>query len=85
MKAHSVYLAGMDTQQDCAGIFRETFRRLDRQGKVPEVFYPAVPIPTDDELAEAQRTWRTVLPQLAAFMEGKCVFLSINRFERKKV
>ena len=75
-----------NTQQDCAGIFRETFRRLDRQGKVPEVFYPAVPIPTDDELAEAQRTWRTVLkPQLAAFMEGKHVFLSINRFERKKV
>ena len=75
-----------NTQQDCAGIFQETFRRLDRQGKVPEVFYPAVPITRDDELAEAQRTWQTVLkPELAAFMEGKHVFLSINRFERKKV
>ncbi len=53
---------------------------------MPEVFYPAVPITMDNEHAEAQRTWQTVLkPELAAFMEGKHVFLSINRFERKKV
>ena len=69
-----------------AGIFGETFRRLDRQGRVPEVFYPAVPIPTEEELIEAQRSWQSILSaDTAAFMRGKRVFLSINRFERKKV
>ena len=33
-----------------------------------------------------QRAWReTLKPEVAAFMEGKRIFLSINRFERKKV
>lgn len=68
------------------GIFRKTFRRLNGQGKVPEVFYPAVPIPTEEELIEAQRSWQSVLSSdTAAFMRGKRAFLSINRFERKKV
>ncbi len=67
-------------------IFGETFRRLNRQGRVPEVFYPAVPIPTEEELKEAQRSWESVLSSdTAAFLRGKRVFLSINRFERKKV
>ena len=67
-------------------MFGDTFKRLSRQGKVPEVFYPAVPIPIAEELAHMQRTWREILkPEVAAFMEGKRVFLSINRFERKKV
>ena len=50
------------------------------------MFYPAVPIPTEEELEEAQRSWQSVLrPEAAALMRGKRVFLSINRFERKKV
>jgi len=70
----------------CAGIFGETFKRLNRQGKVPDVFYPAVPIPTDTQLQHMHSSWRDVLkPEVAAFMKGKRVFLSINRFERKKV
>ena len=53
---------------------------------MPEVFYPAVPIPSDEGLKKAQRSWQSVLrPEAAAFMQGKRVFVSINRFERKKV
>jgi len=53
---------------------------------VPDVFYPAVPIPTDAQLQHMHSSWRDVLkPEVAAFMKGKRVFLSINRFERKKV
>ena len=69
-----------------AGVFGETFQRLSRRGKVPEVFYPAVPIPTETQLAEVASSWQMMLkPEVAAFMEGKHALLSINRFERKKV
>lgn len=46
----------------------------------------AVPIPAAEELAEAEASWRRGLPaELAAFAEGGPTFVSINRFERKKV
>lgn len=52
---------------------------------MPEVLHPAVEPPSAAALAAAQATWREVLdPSLAAFLTGKRVFLSINRFERKK-
>lgn len=66
-----------------AGIFAETFRRLQRRGIVPGVLYPAVSIPSDEQLV-ADSTAASA-PELAAVLgSGRC-FLSVNRFERKKV
>ena len=43
-------------------------------------------LPSDAALAEANAHWRSDLSaDLEQFCEGKRVFLSINRFERKKV
>lgn len=68
------------------GIFLETFTRLNKRGIVPSVFYPAVQLPSDEEIAGAQTTWESRLDaELAGFLRGKRIFLSINRFERKKV
>lgn len=70
----------------CTGVFAETFGRLHRRGVLPEVLYPAVQVPSDAELAAAAESAKEVLPgELVAMMEGRTVFLSINRFERKKV
>ena len=45
-----------------------------------------MPVPSEEELLQAQHSWQSVSnPEAAAFMQGKRVFLSINRFERKKV
>ncbi len=53
---------------------------------MPGVLYPAVSVPTDDDLATAAASWRTELPAgLVAFLGSHRSFLSINRFERKKV
>ncbi|BDA40824.1 Alpha-1,3/1,6-mannosyltransferase ALG2 [Coccomyxa sp. Obi] len=80
-QAHQLMVNSMYTQ----GIFLETFTRLKRRGVVPSVFYPAVQLPSDEEIAEAERTWESRLDvELAGFLCGKRVFLSINRFERKK-
>ncbi len=52
----------------------------------PGVLYPAVAIPAAADLEDAEQGWRAGLPaELAAFIEGGPTFLSINRFERKKV
>lgn len=69
------------------GIFARTFRRLHGRGLVPDVLYPAVVVPSDAQLAAARAGWkRTLPPDLARFIESRdAVFLSINRFERKKV
>ncbi|KAL6773905.1 ALG2 [Auxenochlorella protothecoides x Auxenochlorella symbiontica] len=68
------------------GIFARTFRRLHGRGLVPDVLYPAVVVPSDAQLAAARAGWkRTLPPDLARFIESRdAVFLSINRFERKK-
>ena len=69
-----------------AGVFAETFARLHKWGVRAEVLYPAVSIPSDAALQSASDSWRAALPpDLVAFLEGATVFLSINRFERKKV
>ena len=53
------------------------------------MLYPAVPIPTEQQLADSESSWRSELhpAALLAFIkgaEGGPLFLSINRFERKK-
>ena len=70
----------------CAGVFAQTFRRLHARGIRPGILYPAVSIPAAEELQEAKASWREGLPpELALFVGGGPTFLSINRFERKKV
>ena len=54
---------------------------------MPGILYPAVHPPSDADLADAAASWRAELPApLSQFMAGPApTFLSINRFERKKV
>ena len=54
---------------------------------VPGVLYPAVHAPSTAELQEAADSWGAELPApLADFLRGPGpIFLSINRYERKKV
>lgn len=69
-----------------AGIFSDTFKRLRRRGVVPGILYPAVIVPTEEGLTAAASAWRDELPPaLVAFLGRQRSFLSINRFERKKV
>lgn len=69
-----------------AGVFLQTFKRLSRRGIMPEVLHPAVQPPSDEALAESDASWQSELgADLAGALAGKRVFLSINRFERKKV
>ena len=75
--AHSVLHASP------AGVFAETFRRLQRRGIVPGVLYPAVDTPSAEQLAADRQ--RAAAPELAQLLGGSGCFLSINRFERKKV
>lgn len=71
---------------DTAGIFQLTFSRLHARQVVPEVLYPAVQVPSDANLEAANSQWRQHLsPQLTHFAEAAPLFVSINRFERKKV
>ncbi|GIL78526.1 hypothetical protein Vretimale_6121 [Volvox reticuliferus] len=67
------------------GVFAQTFRRLAARGVQPGVLYPAVPIPPESELRDAKASLRSEMdPELAQFIDGGTLFLSINRFERKK-
>lgn len=67
------------------GIFRETFSRLLKRGVVPGVLYPTVQSVSDSDLAAARASWKSELPgNLTEFIGGRQIFLSINRFERKK-
>lgn len=70
----------------CAGMFATTFAKLHARGARPEVLYPAVAIPSSTELKQTEDGWREGLPaEAAAFIAAGPTFLSINRFERKKV
>ena len=71
----------------CTGIFADTFVRLHSRGTAPAVLHPAVQPPTEAALEASASGWRDQLdPDLATFLEdASVVFLSINRFERKKV
>jgi len=52
---------------------------------LPSVLHPAVRVPSQTDLERVAGGWRERFePELAAFLEGGPVFLSINRFERKK-
>ena len=76
----------LSESQHPAGVFLETFVRLRKRGIVPAVLHPAVEPPSEQALAEMRATWRAELDVgLAGFVAGKRLFLSINRFERKKV
>jgi alpha-1,3/alpha-1,6-mannosyltransferase len=69
-----------------AGVFGQTFTRLHARGIRPGVLYPAVSIPGAEDLQGAEASWRAGLPpELVQFIAGGPTFLSINRFERKKV
>ncbi len=68
------------------GVFAKTFRRLHARGDPPAVLHPAVAVPPGGTLKEAEGAWREGLPPgTAAFIAQGPTFLSINRFERKKV
>ena len=59
---------------------------LHSRGIVPEVLYPAVQVPSDAELQAAHAQWQMhVSAELRQFMQAGPLFVSINRFERKKV
>ncbi|EIE26568.1 glycosyl transferase family 1 protein [Coccomyxa subellipsoidea C-169] len=77
-RLHSIYRTVLDAVEESTTgqahqllvnrVFLETFGRLKKRGLVPSVFYPALSLD----------------PDLVHFLNGKHVFLSINRFERKK-
>lgn len=75
-----------------AGVFADTFRRLHARGLRPKVLYPAVDVTAFADAAAAagpMRGGRAVLGRSASsdvvgIPAGARVFLSINRFERKK-
>lgn len=69
----------------CVEVFEATFKDLRAKGMKPDVLHPACSVPQEQALSEARSSWREVLPQdLVSFLGGSAVFLSINRFERKK-
>ena len=69
-----------------AETFVRTFRRLVKRDVLPGVLHPAVRVPSQTDLERAAERWREHFePDLAKFLEGGPVFLSVNRFERKKV
>lgn len=67
------------------GVFGQTFQSLNARGIVPEVLYPAVSIPSDKLIDKMSKQWEKYLPaEVVELLDGRAVFLSINRFERKK-
>lgn len=90
-RAHTYTLPGAYLMQrlTCrlatAGVFADTFRILQRRGVVPGVLYPAVSIPWPEDLAANRRSSAKLPSALIGFLGTSRCFLSINRFERKKV
>ena len=82
-----LHLSDLNPGLSLAGVFGETFGRLQRRGLVPRVLYPAVHPPSAAQLQDAADSWQGELPPaLAQFLRGPGpIFLSINRYERKKV
>lgn len=79
--AHVVLANSFFTRSTLVGTFPDLASKMDIQ-----VIYPAVNIPTCAQLEWAERSWKKELPpEIAEFCSGPAiVFLSINRFERKK-
>jgi alpha-1,3/alpha-1,6-mannosyltransferase len=66
-------------------VFQQTFKTLAKAKVEPEVLYPTVLVPSESEIAHAEAAWAGELDKdLAAFIQGGPMLLSINRFERKK-
>lgn len=66
-------------------VFGKTFPRLAKRGIKPEILYPAVHIPSDKDLENAEQTWKSILPdEVSKLIDSGPTFVSINRFERKK-
>jgi len=79
--AHKLLVNSEYTQ----GVFASTFRSLARRGLRPQVLHPAVAIPSEEDLAEAEASVCSRLDgDFQSFLSGGDAFLSINRFERKK-
>lgn len=85
-KIHALYRAPLDAVEQAstgaadallvnseftAGVFAQTFSRLDSRGVRPRVLYPAASIPSDEELAKARASWREALPaDVVSLVEG---------------
>ena len=79
-----------------AAVFASTFTRLAARGVEPGVLYPAAAVPTEAALAAAAAGWEAALPADVVRLvktggsggggggAPPVVFVSINRFERKK-
>ena len=66
-------------------VFADTFRRLHARGVRPGVLHPAVVVPQEAALREAESWWHEGLSvEAVEFVSAGPTFLSINRFERKK-
>ncbi|KAA6423682.1 MAG: hypothetical protein FRX49_06253 [Trebouxia sp. A1-2] len=99
-RAHSAYRAPLDYAEQATtgmadrllvnshytqGIFAQTFTRLHARGVVPQVLYPAVQLPSDEGLRALCAHWQSEdSVELGSFMRSGPLFVSINRFERKK-
>ena len=67
-------------------VFERTFTRLHGRGVPLRILHPAVQVSSDADLRRAHEGWKQLVsPELATFLANGSVFLSINRFERKKV
>eukprot|EP01025_Chloroclados_australasicus_P038541 TRINITY_DN39752_c0_g1_i2.p1 TRINITY_DN39752_c0_g1~~TRINITY_DN39752_c0_g1_i2.p1 ORF type:complete len:461 (-),score=43.98 TRINITY_DN39752_c0_g1_i2:273-1655(-) len=77
-----------------AGVFGNTFKYLHSWGIKPDILYPAVSILSESELFNYKNLWQQLMLQNSRMgkewleflgqRDSKVVFLSINRFERKK-
>ncbi|MEW5318970.1 MAG: hypothetical protein WDW38_010148 [Sanguina aurantia] len=71
-----------------AGVFASTFGRLAAAGVVPQVLHPAVMVPSDQDLKDSQfASLEELGPEITHLIQsaaGGPVFVSVNRFERKK-
>ena len=84
--AHGTHDFLLTPVPECAETFVRTFRRLVKRDILPGVLHPAVRVPSQTDLERAAERWRQHFePDVAKFLEGGPVFLSVNRFERKKV
>ena len=68
-----------------AEVFQTTFARLHHRKVETLVLYPACSIISDRKLSQIQQNLAEYLPPGLSFMTHQPTFLSINRYERKKV
>eukprot|EP00890_Picochlorum_soloecismus_P006827 jgi/Picsp_1/96/NSC_00096-R1_glycosyl group 1 len=99
-KLHKLYRAPLDAVEEWStgmadhvlvnskftrGVFGQTFQSLNASGIVPDVLHPAVSIPSEKSINKMLKQWKKCLPEeVVHLVDERAVFLSINRFERKK-